>query len=739
MSMFFVKIIMIAEVIVDIAHSEVDKIFDYICTEEVSVGCRVVVPFGNVKIEGIVIGLKDKSEYSKSLKPLLRVIDDVPAITKECLDLMRFMCAKYHIPCALALRQFLPTEMRKGKVREKLIKTCKLNLDIPATEMLSSVRKNAKSMIAAINFMSDGKTAKIADLNSDFGNSSISKLVNLGYLVTEEVRLNRSPYGALEGSKKSVTLVPTQLDAIRSIESTDKTVTLLHGVTGSGKTEVYLRLIKKAVDEGKTAILLVPEISLTPQMLRQLRAEFDNDAAILHSGLSAGEKFDEWWRLRSGEAKVAVGARSAVFAPLENVGVIIIDEEHDGSYVSESSPRYDTKDIALFRANYNGCKLVLGSATPSVSTYLDAKNGKYNLAVMPERINKKPLPEMIIADMRREVRRGNNTAFSSALSEELKKCLESGNQAIIFLNRRGYSQRIVCRECGYIARCENCDVALNYHSVGNVLKCHYCGATYKMLDACPECGSIHVNYYGTGTQKVVNDLKSLFPQAKILRMDNDTTSTKEGHYKILSAFSNREADILVGTQMIAKGHDFPAVTLVGILDADMSLLFSDYRSGERTYQLITQVAGRSGRADEKGVVVLQTYQPDNAILKYAIKYDYQGFFERENSLRRATFYPPYATILRVMIESEDDEAAMETLKNVHEKLYDLYLKNNDSFLFYNKMKSPIKRLKNKFRYQVLMRIKEGNDAVIDAVYDLALPFKTNKTLVYIEVNPSNLS
>lgn len=730
---------MIAEVIVDIAHSEVDKIFDYTCTEEVSVGCRVVVPFGSMKIEGVVIGVKEKTDYEKKLKPILRVIDDVPAITAECLEMMRFMCAKYHVPCALALRQFLPTEMRKGKVREKLIKTCTLNPDISLEEMLASIKKNAKAMIGALNFTANEKTVKISDLNKNFGNSAVTKLVSLGYLITEEVRLNRSPYGALEGERKNVELVESQVNAIASISNTDKTVTLLHGVTGSGKTEVYLRLIKKALDEGKTAIMLVPEISLTPQMLKQLRAEFDDNAAILHSGLSAGEKFDEWWRLRSGEARVAVGARSAIFAPLENLGIIIIDEEHDGSYVSESSPRYDTKDVALFRANYNGCKLVLGSATPSVSTYLLAKKGEYNLAVMPERINKKPLPEMIIADMRREVRRGNNSAFSSVLTEELKKCLDNGNQAIIFLNRRGYSQRVVCRECGYIAKCENCDIALNYHSVGNVLKCHYCGATYRMLEACPECGSIHVNYYGTGTQKVVNDLKELFPSAKILRMDNDTTSTKEGHYKILSAFSNREADILVGTQMIAKGHDFPSVTLVGILDADMSLLFSDYRSGERTYQLITQVAGRSGRADDKGVVVLQTYQPDNAILKFATHYDYHGFFERENSLRRATFYPPYATILRVMIESEDDASAMETLKCVHEKLYELYLKNHDDFLFYNKMKSPIKRLKNKYRYQVLMRIKEGKDSLLDEIYECALPFKTSKTLVYIEVNPSNLS
>lgn len=730
---------MIAEVIVDIAHSEVDKIFDYIATPEIVPGCRVIVPFGNMKVEGFVIGVKEFSDYQKDLKQIIRVIDDMPAITTECLALMRFMCAKYHIPCALALRQFITAQMRKEKVGKKLVTIGYLNKDIPVSDMLNSINKNAAAQANIINFLADGKSAQLPQLNRDFGGQAVKKLIEKNFILTEEIRLIRSPYIAVTGLHKQVDLVDAQIKAIESINNTDKTVTLLHGVTGSGKTEVYLHLIKQAIEKGKSAIMLVPEISLTPQMLTQLRATFGDDVAILHSGLSDGERFDEWCRLRTGDAHVAVGARSAIFAPVENLGVIIIDEEHDGSYVSESSPRYDTKDIAEFRANYNGCKLILGSATPSVTTYLNAKNGVYNLAVMPERINKKPMPEMIIADMRKEIRRGNNSAFSTALKEELERCLNNGNQAIIFLNRRGYSQRIVCRECGYIAKCENCDIALNYHSVGNVLKCHYCGATYKMLKACPECGSVHINYVGTGTQKVVDDIKALFPNARILRMDNDTTSTKEGHLKILSAFGNHEADILVGTQMIAKGHDFPAVTLVGILDADMSLLFADYRSGERTFQLITQVAGRSGRADEKGVVVLQTYQPDNAILRYAINYDYQGFFARENSIRRTTFYPPYATILRVMVESEEDELAMEVLRNINEKLYDLYLKNQQQFLFYNKMKSPIKRLKNKYRYQVLIRIKQNNDQLINQIYNLALPEKTQKTLVYIEVNPSNLS
>ena len=732
---------MIAEVIVDIAHSEVDKVFDYDCGGlNVSVGSRVIVPFGKMKIEGVVIALKQTSEFkANGIKKIIRLLDSSPAITKECIELLSFMREKYHLTKASILRLFLPTEMRKGKVREKLVTFVTVNTDLDFESALSSIPQRSKSERGALEFMRDVKTCKIAELKSKFTNDSVNRLVEKGYLKKEEKRENRTPYSSLEGYSKNVELTDEQKNAIASIEATDKRVTLIHGVTGSGKTVVYLRLIREAVESGKTAIMLVPEISLTPQMFRQLKAEFGDNAAILHSGLSAGEKFDEWWRLRSGEAKIAVGARSAIFAPLENLGVIIIDEEHDGSYTSESNPRYFTFDVAKFRADYNDCKLVLGSATPSVETYLRAKEGAFNLVKLPHRINKKPLPEMIIADMRTEVRRGNDSAFSSALVSELEDCLKKGNQAIIFLNRRGYSQHVVCRECGYVAKCENCDVALNYHSVGNVLKCHYCGATYKMLTACPDCGSIHINYVGTGTLKVVAELKKRFPSARILRMDNDTTQNKEGHLKILEQFSRHEADILVGTQMIAKGHDFPSVTLVGILDADMSLFFSDYRSGERTFQLITQVAGRSGRAGDKGVVVLQTYNPDNPVLRFATKYDYEGFFEREISLRKTTSYPPYATIVRVMVESADEEKGVEALRKVYEGLSALRERESDAFLFFNKMKSPIKRLKNKFRFQVLMRIDYKREDVLNQIYELSLPVSDKNALVYVEINPGNLS
>ena len=474
-------------------------------------------------------------------------------------------------------------------------------------------------------------------------------------------------------------------------------------------------------------------------MFKQLRARFGETAAILHSGLSAGERYDEWWRLRNGHAKIAIGARSAIFAPLTNLGIIVMDEEHDGSYVSESSPRYSTLEVAKKRAEISNCKLVIGSATPSVESYLNATNGRYNLINLPERINKKPLPHVEIVDMRGEIKRGNNSIFSSVLKDEIQKCLDCGNQAMIFLNQRGYSKTVICTECGHVQKCSSCDVSLTYHKEDESLLCHYCGAKYKMIDACTECGSKFIRYGGTGTERVVIELQKLFPKARILRMDRDTTQTKEGHFKILSEFSERRGDILVGTQMIAKGHDFPAVTLVGILDADMSLHFADYRSSERTFQLLTQVAGRCGRAEETGKVVLQTYSPENHVLHQAIRYDYEGFFNQEISIRKATGFPPFTDICRILVSGENEEETLLITKKLYEDLAVFYNTEREKFRFFGCMKAPIKRLQNKFRYQILMRIKKEDKQLIDRIFITADKHKTNSVSVAMEINPSNLN
>ena len=722
---------MFAQVIVDIAHSQVDKVFEYSCPDDIAVGSRVKVPFGKRLIDGFVIGVSRVSVYpAEKVKPIASVFDEPPALIPECFSLMEKIAQRYRVPKAVALRLFLPSEMRLGKVHESIRRYAKFKEEVPLTA-------SAKKQVQALEYIKNKGEEDYARLAEMFGRGAVDGLVKKGAIEVEERKIKRNPFAGLDKAYEKKVLTSAQEKAIESIENSEKRVHLIHGVTGSGKTEIYLNIIAREIERGRSAIFLVPEISLTPQMLSQLRARFGENAAILHSGLSAGEKFDEWWRLRSGEAKIAIGARSAIFAPLENIGAIIIDEEHDTSYFSESAPRYSTVEIAQLRATYSGAKLILGSATPSVESYIKAKEGEYNLITLKDRINGKPLPKIIIADMTKEVKRGTNTAFSSALREELDETLKCGQQAIIFLNRRGYSRTVMCRDCGYVAKCENCDVTLTYHSEENCLKCHYCGAKYHMISACPECGGKHVLYNGMGTQKVVSDLKNLFPQARILRMDNDTVSGKDGQYKILKQFSEKQADILVGTQMIAKGHDFPAVTLVGILDADMSLYFSDYRSGERTFQLITQVSGRSGRADEAGKVVLQTCSPENYILRYAVNYDYKGFFENEVSIRKSTFFPPYSIICRVMVSSESNEKALEALKEVYFAIDKIRERVPEEFIFFNKMHSPIKRIQGKHRYQVLMRL--ASDKVLEEIYDIAVTNTSDDCLVFVEENPANLS
>ena len=724
---------MIAEVIVDIAAGETDRIYDYLCDDDIKAGSRVRAPFGGKIVSGFVMRLKETSDVPPGrLKRVFPCSDGLPALNPECLALAGKLTARYRVPMALSLRLFLPSEMRAGKVRE--LKKNYASLLVPLSEM--SLSKTAKNQLGAAEYLEKNGKTECGFLNGLFP-GGVAALEKKGYALVKKEQLLRDPYKGLEVEHFDRELTEDQRRAVERIERDERTVQLLLGVTGSGKTEIYLTLIAKCLKEGKSSIFLVPEISLTPQMLSQLRARFGRNAAIMHSGLSAGEKFDEWWRLRTGKAKIAIGARSAVFTPLENLGVIIIDEEHDSSYSSETAPRYNTFDVAYLRAKYNGCKLVLGSATPAVDTYKRAIDGEFGLIRLEKRINRKPLPEIVIADMRREVRRGNNSAFSAALREELDKCLKEGNQAILFLNRRGYSQTVICKECGYVAKCEACDVSLTYHRDEDCLKCHYCGARYRVPTVCPDCGGRKLSYAGTGTQRIAAELEKLYPSARVLRMDNDTTSGKEGHYKILKAFGEKRADILVGTQMIAKGHDFPSVTLVGILDADMSLHFSDYRSGERTFQLITQVAGRSGRAEEKGKVVLQTFSPENDVLRYAVAYDYEGFYQNEISLRAATMFPPFSKIVRVLVTGEDEKKALEALRGVYFSLERLYTEHAEKFLFFNKMHAPIKRIQNKFRYQVLMRLSDTS--VLPLVYDACAEARTRDVLVSVEENPTNLS
>lgn len=731
---------MIYEVIVDISNSQVDKVFDY-TGESVSVGSRVAVPFGNRLVEGFVVNQKEKSLVDpKKLKSIERVLDDFVAISPQILQLCKFVCKKYHLRMVDALRLAIPSEMRANRIASLIKRRAKLSSLLKKEEILSKIKANAKMQRALVEYLILEGDTNTEILSKRFGYSAFKTLKEKGLIEVYDVKILRKPYKAVLDTRVNHTPTVDQSNAINAITAQIPGKYLLWGVTGSGKTEVYMSVIQKVVDSGKTAIMLVPEISLTPNVLKLFRGRFGNTVAILHSGLSSGERYDEWMRLKRGEAKIAIGARSAVFAPLEDIGVIIIDEEHDSSYQSDSNPRYDTRDVAEYRCFQNGSSLVLGSATPSLESFYKAQKGEYTLLTLSQRINKMPLPEVSIVDMTEETRDGNNDIFSRELLAELQRVVNEGNQAILFLNRRGYSSFVMCNKCGYVAKCPDCDVSLTYHREDNLLKCHYCGRQFRVFENCPKCKSPYIRQGRVGDQQVEARLKELFPEVKVLRMDADTTQTKDGLIKILDAFSKREAQILVGTQMLAKGHDFPYVTLVGILNGDQSLYFSNYLSAEKTFQLLTQVAGRSGRDKQRGKVVLQTYTPRHYCLQYAARQDYMGFFKREINLREASEFPPFSVVARVMYTGENAQACIDLLNRHYadiEKLQETY---SDAFLFFQKMRCPLKRLQGKHRFQILMRLTtKDSEAVLNNIYEIVDKTTEDKVAVFTEVNPQNLS
>jgi primosomal protein N' (replication factor Y) len=521
---------------------------------------------------------------------------------------------------------------------------------------------------------------------------------------------------SMPSSERSLPFEPTEEQARALAELTGRLTrggfseTLLHGVTGSGKTEVYLQLISRALALGRQAIVLVPEISLTPQMMERFWSRFVDRIAIFHSRLADGERADQWCRVRAGEASIAVGARSAVFAPFSNLGVIVIDEEHEASYKSEMRPRYHAAEIARFRGESHGALLVYGSATPSVESYYRAKRGACGLIEMRARTNRLEMPEVLVADMRDELKAGNRSMFSAALAKALRETLAESRQAILFLNRRGFASFLLCRDCGYIVSCRECSASYTYHQEGGRLVCHYCGLTAPVPDACPSCGGVNVRAFGAGTERVEQEVLRVFPGSRVLRMDRDTTSGKDAHSRILGRFRDRKADILIGTQMIAKGHDFPEVTLVGVLAADAILNFSDFRASERTFQLLTQVAGRSGRGEAGGRVVIQTYNPDHYSVAMAKGHDYEGFYRQEMIARRALQYPPFQQIGVLVVTGVVDarvRAAAERLRGV------LCAKPREGLTVLGPTRPPIGKLRDRYRWRIVIKDRDE-----DAVHEL---------------------
>ena len=515
---------------------------------------------------------------------------------------------------------------------------------------------------------------------------------------------------------------------------------LLYGVTGSGKTEVYLQLIKKALEIGKTAIVLVPEISLTPQMLDRFISRFGKEEiAVLHSKLSIGERYDEWNRIKEKKARIIIGARSAIFAPIENIGIIIIDEEHDTSYKSESIPKYDAKEIAKKIAQENNCPLLLGSATPDLVTYYNAKQGKIRLLELSKRANNSKLPNVEVVDMKMELANGNRSMLSVSLYNAIENNLKQKKQTILFLNRRGYSTFIMCRECGYTVKCKNCNISMTYHRVENKLKCHYCGYEENVVTICPNCHSTKIRYFGTGTQKLEQEIHKLFPQASTIRMDIDTVTKKNSHEEILNKFKNENIDILIGTQMVVKGHHFPNVTLVGVVAADSSLNIDDYRANERTFQILTQVAGRAGREQLEGQVIIQTYNPDNFSIICAKEQNYNMFYDTEIVLRKQLNYPPFCDIILIGFNSLSENEILEATKTVYKYLKEKL--NEQEFTILKPMPSPIDKIQNRYRWRIIIKGNMTNEANIILNNCLKEIYEANfkNTRISIDINPNNLS
>ncbi len=734
---------MFARVIIDIVHSGVDKVFEYAVPEELHIeaGFRVRVPFGrgNTLKEGYVLALSNACEYDESLvKPIHSVISDFAALTSGQIKLAHMVRRYYHTTLACALRLMFPAEMRGGRVKDRYERefVCALT-GAELTEALAALGKAPKQK-AVLEAIADGPvTAQELEQLLPGSTSARDALIKKGIITAYQKEAFRITRRSAE-LEPDYALSDDQQNAVNKITSKTGKY-LLHGVTGSGKTEVYIRIVRDCLAKGRSAIVLVPEISLTPQLVEMFERRIGEEIAVYHSTLSAGERYDEWKRMVSGRARVVVGARSAVFAPLRNVGAIIIDEEHETSYRSDTHPRYTAHEIARMRANIEDASLVLASATPSVESYIKAKNGIYQLVSMPSRLFGLKLPAVQVVDMREEILRGNRTIFSSQLYDGIRDTLNAGKQVMLFVNRRGYSTFVMCRGCGYVEYCDDCAVTMTYHANVGSLLCHYCGRKRPLRTVCPECGKPYLKQFGVGTQQVEAHAKTCFPEARILRMDLDTTRGKDAHREIYAQFKAGGADILIGTQMIAKGFDFENVKLVGVVSADGSLYIPDYRSPEKTFQLIEQVAGRAGRKDP-GQVIVQTYSPEHYAIQRACRHDFEGFFDEEMDVRRSVLLPPYSVYFRIVFTGRDESAVRDACLDFERGFKETFKDVVDQLLLLDASEAPVKKLQGSARWQML--IKALNDANLAELRNRLYSYmddKQYKNCVFgLEINPQSM-
>ncbi len=716
----------IVGVVVDRMSREVDRIFHYTAPDEIyeqlTIGMLVRVPFGRGGkiIDGYVVDMPEESEFG-SLKEIQAIVSTEPLFDSKMLEVCRMMQKTCFCSLAAAIRAITPpgSGVRRERTNDKTLQGSSLAIAYEeAFSILETVRKKAPVQAKIIELLMQNDFVANTDICFITGasRSAIKSLEQKGIIAPQEIEVFRKPV-EFDKIAKTQPLLPTpeQKEAITRIntaaERGENRTFLLHGITGSGKTEVFLQVIESVIRRGKSAIVLVPEIALTPQTVERFVGRFGSRVAILHSRLSLGERHDEYKRIKSGQADVVVGVRSAIFAPLSNLGLIVMDEEHETSYKAENVPAYHAREIAAKRAQQYGVPLVLASATPSLESYYRAKQGEYELLRLPMRANAALLPSVEVVDMRKELVAGNRSVLSMRLKEEMENNLARGEQTILFLNRRGFSTFVSCRSCGYVVRCEHCNIPMTYHKNKNFLTCHYCGYTKPNLTVCPECQSPYIKHFGTGTQRVEEEVKELFPFASVLRMDVDTTSGKASHQQILERFAKEKVDILIGTQMVAKGLDFPNVTLVGVLAADMSLNLDDFRAGERTFDLVTQVCGRAGRGEKKGRALIQSYQPEHHVLEFAKKQDYTAFYEEEIVLRKALFYPPFCDIFSILLSGNNEQAlSAYAMKTANHLRMESLRKGMEQVEILGPGPAVLTKINNKYRYRILLKC-HANSAI----------------------------
>lgn len=711
---------MLADILVEVVAKTTDKTFTYHIPDGMKAkeGMRALVPFGRRNIEGFIIRIYDEVELDYEVKDIIQLVDEKPVLNEEMLELGKYISKKTLSPLTLSYQTMLPSGLKakeKTNINKKIVKYLHVLKD---GEFKGEKQKQVFDYVKKNNLVLKAEANKISS-------SAVKTLINNGYLEEVEKEVYRLDE-EVEVEKKHYDLTEEQAKVLESVKFGKFKPYLLHGVTGSGKTLVYIRLIEKVLKQGKEAILLVPEISLTPQVVDIFKKRFGKTIAILHSGLSNGEKYDEWRKIERKEVSIVIGARSAIFAPFTNLGIIIIDEEHSNTYKQDNVPRYNAIDVALRRGKTYNIPVVLGSATPSVESYTRAKTGIYELLVMKNRVNKK-MPKVYLVDMKDEFKKGNRV-FSEIFKEKMNDRLSKNEQVLVLLNRRGYSTVITCKECGFTHKCPNCDIPLTYHKNGNIMKCHYCDYKVPRLLECPKCHSKNINSLGMGTEKLESLIKEEFKDAKVIRMDQDTTRNKGAHKRIIDDFKEGKYNVLVGTQMIAKGLDFPKVTLVCVVNGDATLNIPDFRSSERTYELLSQVSGRAGRDKLDGEVIIQGFNVSHYSIVYAKNNDYESFYNEEMKIRKVLKYPPYYNLCLIKVSGKNyDEVYSEASKIT------TYLKSNLNNIVLGPASASMPKINNIYYVQIIIKFK--NTKEILSYLEFIREHYKKKINVDIDLNP----